>query len=64
MIKLTGALDWDLTRLGFEAGDVIKSHTPPGKENGAIYFDTYYNGFTQNCVVYPENYEIIETKTK
>lgn len=64
MIKLTGVLDWDLTRLGLEAGDVIKNHTQPKKENGAIYFDSYYNGFTQNCVVYPENYEIIDNDKK
>lgn len=63
MIKLKGALDWDLTRLGLEAGDVIKNHSVPD-QRGAVYFDTYYNGFTQNCVVWPDNYEIVDNNKK
>ncbi|WP_419032168.1 hypothetical protein [Dysgonomonas gadei] len=62
MIKLKGTLDWELTRLGLEPGDVIADHTAPGKENGAIYFDQYYNGFKQTCVVWPDNYEIIKNE--
>ena len=62
MIKLKGSLDWELTRLGLEAGDVITNHTAPGKVNGAISFDTHYNGFTVSCVVWPDNYEIINEK--
>ncbi|HMM02037.1 MULTISPECIES: hypothetical protein [unclassified Dysgonomonas] len=61
MIKLKGALDWELTRLGLEPGDVIKEHSTPS-QNGAVYFDQYYNGFKQTCVVWPDNYEIIDNK--
>lgn len=64
MIKLVGALDWELTRLGLEAGDVIPDHSPPGKENGAVHFDTHYNGFRVSCVVWPDNYEIVDNNKK
>lgn len=59
MIKLKGVLDWEITRFGVKEGDVIQEHTKPGT-NGAIYFTVHYGGFEQNCVVWPDNYKIIE----
>lgn len=60
MIKLTGNLDWELRRLGYEVGDKIHHHSKPA-ENGAIYWTTHYVGLVQNCVVWSDNYEIIQT---
>lgn len=60
MIRLKGQLDLDLTKLGLRAGDEIKFNTPPAS-NGAIYFEVRYNGTTQNCVVWSDNYELIES---
>lgn len=62
MIKLKETLDWELTRIGLEPGDVITDHSAPGKDNGAISFEIHYNGFRQTCVVWPVNYEIIDNK--
>ena len=61
MIKLVGNLDWDLKRLGYEEGDVIEAHSKPS-ENGAIYWTDHYAGLVQNCVVWSDNYELIDKK--
>lgn len=60
MIKLKGEIDWEITRFGLKEGDIIKDHTAPGKINANVFFDIHYNGTTQTCVVWPDNYEIIE----
>jgi len=57
MIQLIGELHCELTGLGLKSGDVIRNHTKPDKR-GAIYFDIYYNGTIQSCVVWSNNYEI------
>lgn len=58
MIKLKGELDWEITRFGVKAGDVIEEHTKPDT-SGAVFFDIQYNGMTQTCVVWTDNYDII-----
>lgn len=45
MIQLKGAIDWGLTRLRLDMGDVITDHAPPDKDNGSMHFNTCYNGF-------------------
>lgn len=57
-IKLTGELDTELTRIGLKPGDVV---TPESscKKTGAMYFFKLHIGFSNTCVVWPENYEII-----
>ena len=64
MIKLRGELDYEITRFGVKSGDVIKQHTTPGKVDGAVSFDVRYGNFTQSCVVWPDNYEMIQEKEK
>lgn len=57
-IKLKGELDLELTRLGLKAGDIIRNATF-SKSNKAMFFSIF--DVTHNdCVVYPENYEIIK----
>lgn len=61
-IKLTGVLHSEITRLGFSAGDVVDAQK--GSDlTGSMYFDKQYNQTTQQCVVWPENYEITTTDT-
>jgi hypothetical protein len=57
-IKLIGELDFDLTKIGLRAGDIIRNATY-SKSNGAMNFDYHYV-INNECVVYPENYEIIK----
>ncbi len=61
MIELIGILDWELTRLGFKPGDVITDHTKPSP-SGAVYFDYKKSVITQNCVVWSDNYKVINKK--
>lgn len=60
MIVLKGRLDWDLQKIGLKAGDKINTHTTPRKISGAIFFDASHNGFKCECVVYPDNYDLVE----
>jgi|GEM_PF-6925696 len=61
MIKLKGEIDYEITRFGVKSGDVIEHHTSP-KASGAIFFDVSYYGSTQTCVVWADNYDIINEK--
>lgn len=61
MIKLKGEIDWEITRFGVKPGDVIKIHTKPDV-SGAIFFDVNYYSSTQTCVVWGDNYDIIDEK--
>lgn len=58
-IKLKGKLDLDLMLLGLRTGDIIKVPEQTNK-NGAIFFEYHLHGWKYDCVVYQENYEIIE----
>lgn len=58
-IKLKGKLDLDLMLLGLKTGDIIKAPKQTNS-NGAIYFIYNLHGWNYDCVVYQENYEIIE----
>ncbi len=60
MIRLKGILDVELRVLGLKPGDIIQDHQGP-KLNGAIYFTiTGQTPFAQECVVWKENYDILE----
>ncbi len=59
-IKLKGELDLELTGLGLKAGDIIRNASYC-KSNKAMYFNVFYV-ISNECVVYPENYEIIEMR--
>jgi hypothetical protein len=57
-IRLKGEIHPELTRLGLRTGDVIENAMIQ-KSNGAAYFTTYCLGRNE-CVVYADNYEIVE----
>jgi len=58
-IKITGELNPELRNLGISSGDVVQAHFQ--NTNQAMYFQTVYYGNIQQCVVYPDNYEIVES---
>jgi hypothetical protein len=60
-IKLKGNLDFDLRKLGLKEGDIIRDCQISSYTTQSIYFSVIYNGFECHCVVWPANYEIIET---
>ncbi|MDL2262968.1 hypothetical protein LJC11_05665 [Bacteroidales bacterium OttesenSCG-928-I21] len=57
-IKLIGELDFELTRLGLKAGDIIQNASY-SKGNKSMNFDVFYV-ITNHCVVWQDNYEVIE----
>lgn len=58
IIRLKGELHPELKVLGLKEGDTVEAFTRNTDTSGAMYFDLRYNGLTQQCVVYPENYRI------
>ena len=58
-IKLIGDLDFELIGLGIKAGDIVNAVSSEGSKSGQLYFNTHIPGSTQNCVVWPENYEVL-----
>ena len=58
-IKLKDSINSELTSLRLKAGMVISSNDV-NLTTGAVQFDVILNGSTYNCVVWPEDYEIIE----
>lgn len=62
-IKLIGELNKELTMLGCKPGDKVMATMQ--LSNLSMWFHTTYNGHTMQCVVYPDNYEIlIESKNE
>lgn len=60
IIKLKGYLDPELTRIGLKPGDIIRNaKADTTGTSGAVYFDHYYT-IDNQCVVWPENYDIIK----
>lgn len=55
-IELKGDLDLDLKVLGLKPGDLFLAT----KDKEKMYFDVRRNGHTFNCVVYEDNYNIID----
>jgi hypothetical protein len=58
-IKLKDSIISELTCLGLRPGMVVKS-TQVNKTTGAVDFTHYYNSSPYDCVVWPEDYEIVE----
>lgn len=58
-IKLKDSINSELTSLRLKAGMVISSNDV-NLTTGAVQFDITFKGSTYNCVVWPEDYEIIE----
>ncbi|HPI43695.1 MAG TPA: hypothetical protein PLH91_00555 [Tenuifilaceae bacterium] len=63
-IKLKGELDFDLKKLGLMAGQTVFASPCKHSNMGVMNFEVSYNGFTQDCCVWPENYELVEEPTE
>ena len=58
-IKLKDSIISELTCLGLRPGMVISS-TQVNKTTGAVDFTHYFNSAPYDCVVWPEDYEVVE----
>jgi hypothetical protein len=58
-IRLKDSIISELTSLGLRPGMVVKS-TQVNKTTGAVDFTHYRNNDKYDCVVWPEDYEIVE----
>ena len=64
-IKLIGELHPELEALGLKTGDIILNALPGPKnedittDTGQLYFTLHGFAVPQECVVWPENYEVI-----
>lgn len=59
-LMLKGDIDHELICLGFKQGDTITAFIDRFNRKGAMNFVASLNGSTYNCVVWPENYDIVE----
>jgi len=57
-VKLKDSIISELRSIGLEPGMVVKSNQV-NTITGAVDFQHWYNGFSMDCVVWPEDYEII-----
>ena len=63
-VKLKDSIISELTSLGIRPGDVIESNDV-NKTSGAFQFTKWHNGSSYDCVVWPEDYEVVtEEKTE
>lgn len=58
-VKLKDSIISELTAIGLRPGMIVKS-TAVSKITGAVDFTHYYGSGTYDCVVWPEDYEIVE----
>jgi hypothetical protein len=58
-IKLKGNLDFELTRLGLESGQIVDATPDIMSKKGAMHFTRHKFNMSFNCTVWPENYEIL-----
>lgn len=58
-VRLKDSIISELTCLGLRPGMVVKS-TSVNKTTGAVDFTHYHNSAPYDCVVWPEDYEIVE----
>jgi len=56
-IKLKESINSELIAVGLRPGMEIESDDV-NKTTGAVQFTQWYNGFSYDCVVWPEDYEI------
>jgi hypothetical protein len=59
IIRLKESIIPELQVIGCKPGDEIKV-TSMSEKTGAVYFTKYRNDVNQDCVVWPEDYEIVE----
>ncbi len=60
-IILKGNLNIELRRIGLLAGMSIMATPDSVGSAGAMYFNHFFRGFNNACVVYPDNYTIVES---
>jgi hypothetical protein len=58
-IKLKESINSELIAVGLRPGDEISSNDV-NKITGAVHFTYYRNSSSYDCVVWPEDYEIVE----
>ena len=58
-IKLKDSINSELIAVGLRPGDEISSNDV-NKTTGAVQFTRWQNGSSYNCVVWPEDYEVIQ----
>jgi len=58
-IRLKGELIDELTSLGINTGDEVEATPDTVGKTGAMYFEKTIKGYTMNCVVWPDCYDII-----
>ena len=58
-IKLKDSINSELKAIGLKPGMIITGDEPT-KTTGAIHFSHLHRSFTHHCVVWPEDYEIVE----
>jgi hypothetical protein len=58
-IELKGELISELTSLGIKSGDVVEATPDRMGKTGAMYFEKHYYGSRYDCVVWPDNYDVI-----
>lgn len=63
-IKLKGDLHPELTALGLKAGDEVEATFLTSNETNQMYFQKSYKGFKMDCVVWPDNFEVISDEKR
>lgn len=58
-IKLKDSIISELKSIGIRPGDIIESNDV-NKTTGAVQFTKWHNASSYECVVWPEDYEVIE----
>lgn len=61
-IRLKDTIHPELKSLGLKPGDIINGHLV-NEETGLIHLTYYYKSFPVNCSIWPEDYDIVESKT-
>jgi hypothetical protein len=59
-LKLKGELDSELKAIGLKADDTVHAEADRLGKTGAMYFTKMYQGYKYECVVWPQNYEILK----
>lgn len=60
-IILKGDLDFELTRIGLQPGMPIMAEPDKMSTVGAMNFEVHFRGWKYDCVVWPENYDFVES---
>jgi len=60
ILRLKGELDPELTRIRLKPGQTIKNATSEKTSTmGQVYFYHYFEGINFQCLVWPDNYDVI-----